>query len=848
MVCFVDDDLVCESFSMSEEIYLLRNQGHDNSAHATTVPPTMSALDRNSSNNHNHGVVLDLHANSEASGSRFENPKWFLQLPSLKPIGLGAMVAYKNSVSLPLSIEKSTFSTSPQSVKGSTTDKVQGFKQHAHTYAHPPSKKTDYPSMPSFTSPQADRADSDQGVRKKNLDSVFHISTAQRSAIEKKLIKHSKSQDPLECLRELSEEIGFEESDVEHLKNILEVSVLAPGLGDIRLVEDTHAWSQEQTRKRGSFEPHITGSVLEDCTKGSLQLMSHGFPPLLMSYCREYWDGSNISPLTDSDRKELMTIFERWDLEDFDVVAFGYSPVPVTVKQIMQPLVTEFSDKSNTEVSSSSFPKVASSKRMNSTRSTSSNTGDKLSTNLISPLLPQATVKTLVFVDPCSEFELKSAGSKGLSKLRDNSKIDDPSLSPNKNMESRTVDSNGVKCSEEITDDSGGIRQQSGLIVDGPEATSPSRETQSKLNRTDVLSVAGPPLVATNSEDTANLGVTASNFDTTRKEGLEVCEDLRPTSVDSMSPLTPPARSHETTNKFEYDSEPCSEHITMISSGSHSISNSGSPANVLANNSIRTKCMTKPRSAGSLATILAVPLSDTALSSVDNNESARSSFVDGGDSASVDSSGNLACNSIGSISVGLMVEEDSLSVDESASSKSLAGHALRVKKSLSLNNVSNLISATGGTVTLLEEICPNREQSIELRSPSRSESICSQTGSSFTNNGVNGGGLSSNSSTNDYRGPLSSGVTGTSDDAPTEDHVKVRGSRLNNLVSLETSPKNMIKKAMSTSHASSSATVIDPLKGKSPKALESALNRSLSEGTDVIYLLDSVCFRRHRRR
>eukprot|EP01041_Mallomonas_annulata_P005454 gene5454-10961_t len=56
--------------------------------------------------------------------------------------------------------------------------------------------------------------------------------------------------------------------------------------------------------------------------------MSHGDPALLLSYCREYWDGDSITPLTAEDRKEVLGVYQRWDLEDFDVVAFGYTPVP----------------------------------------------------------------------------------------------------------------------------------------------------------------------------------------------------------------------------------------------------------------------------------------------------------------------------------------------------------------------------------------------------------------------------------------------------------------------------------------------------------------------------------------
>lgn len=52
----------------------------------------------------------------------------------------------------------------------------------------------------------------------------------------------------------------------------------------------------------------------------------------MLTLPREYWDGKNISPLTADDRNQLLTVYERWDLEDFDVVAFGYTPVPMTVK------------------------------------------------------------------------------------------------------------------------------------------------------------------------------------------------------------------------------------------------------------------------------------------------------------------------------------------------------------------------------------------------------------------------------------------------------------------------------------------------------------------------------------
>jgi hypothetical protein len=42
--------------------------------------------------------------------------------------------------------------------------------------------------------------------------------------------------------------------------------------------------------------------------------------------------GASIAPLTEADRKEVMSIYERWDLEDFDVCAFAYTPVHSQVR------------------------------------------------------------------------------------------------------------------------------------------------------------------------------------------------------------------------------------------------------------------------------------------------------------------------------------------------------------------------------------------------------------------------------------------------------------------------------------------------------------------------------------
>eukprot|EP01034_Spumella_vulgaris_P022405 gene22405-28527_t len=291
MVCFVDDDTVCESFSVTEEMFLLVDSGNvlagDALSGKAEHAPVISAKTKANTDlkiaSNAKGVVLDLHANPEAKGSRFENPLWWRYLSSLKPIGLNSLLTY----SLDHDRHDNTNTTLGQS------------------------------SSPS------------------NKNNTEHAVSAV-TCVEKGLVKHIREGVPMEDLRELSEEIGFNAADVEPFSRMLEVSVLAPGLENAHLLEDTHAWGQEESRRRGSLQPQVRGSVYKDQRGGGLQMMAQGDPSLLLNYCREYWDGSSITPFSHTDRREVLSVYDRWKLEDFDVVAFSYSPIPAGT---LQPLL-----------------------------------------------------------------------------------------------------------------------------------------------------------------------------------------------------------------------------------------------------------------------------------------------------------------------------------------------------------------------------------------------------------------------------------------------------------------------------------------------------------------------------
>lgn len=164
MVCFVDDDVICEDYSVTEEIFLLVS--NENNMESTAAK----------------GTILDLHANPQASGSRFEDPMWWKFLPSLKPIGLNAMLTYSSFVE-----------STRRWPMGSKIEKAM-------------SEKISRNNSPSLLSRSNIAL---KGKLKRN--------NTKRSPtmMEIELVKHIRRTIPLESLVELAEEIGFSSEDLE---------------------------------------------------------------------------------------------------------------------------------------------------------------------------------------------------------------------------------------------------------------------------------------------------------------------------------------------------------------------------------------------------------------------------------------------------------------------------------------------------------------------------------------------------------------------------------------------------------------------------------------------------------
>ena len=324
MVCFVDEDVICEGYSVSEEIFLLNNntqQAKSNKRFPDTAVNTtdsassktrtkLKSIDFSSeeftvhddreetaatttaiTTSQSNGLILDLHANPEAHGSRFENPQWWQYLPNLKPIGLNAMLTYS-----PLGIksEQQNLLAEQNQATALTNQRNANINTPTQTVSEDSEQPSDLLKQPNTIHERSIHKSS------RRIAKMSNKRLNNTSYIEKSLVSHVRESIPLESLRELAEEIGLKNNDCNIFHKVLEMNVIAPGLIDARMAEDTHAWGQEETRRRGSLMTQVRSSLVLDARSEGLQMLSQGDPTLIMHYCSEYWDGVSISPFSSS--------------------------------------------------------------------------------------------------------------------------------------------------------------------------------------------------------------------------------------------------------------------------------------------------------------------------------------------------------------------------------------------------------------------------------------------------------------------------------------------------------------------------------------------------------------------
>ncbi|XP_078793143.1 transmembrane protein 94 isoform X2 [Oryzias latipes] len=75
---------------------------------------------------------------------------------------------------------------------------------------------------------------------------------------------------------------------------------------------------------------HLISLFVRDSSSNSVQMLSHGSADLILEACTDFWDGTDIYPLSGSDRKKILDFYQRACLSGY-CSAFAYKPMQVSL-------------------------------------------------------------------------------------------------------------------------------------------------------------------------------------------------------------------------------------------------------------------------------------------------------------------------------------------------------------------------------------------------------------------------------------------------------------------------------------------------------------------------------------
>ncbi|KAL4241053.1 hypothetical protein ACF0H5_001831 [Mactra antiquata] len=146
------------------------------------------------------------------------------------------------------------------------------------------------------------------------------------------------------CLCALAREIGFSE-------NAMDIFTLEKTLGMYRQVS-AEMTTKERLQRAKSFiqhkipMPNMVSVVLREKVSGTCQLLSQGTADILLSCCTDFWDGKDLSPLTQTERKKILDFYHRTSIGSY-CTAFSYCPVRHSLIGHLSDMYIELPDDSH---------------------------------------------------------------------------------------------------------------------------------------------------------------------------------------------------------------------------------------------------------------------------------------------------------------------------------------------------------------------------------------------------------------------------------------------------------------------------------------------------------------------
>ncbi|XP_052867770.1 transmembrane protein 94 [Anopheles cruzii] len=128
------------------------------------------------------------------------------------------------------------------------------------------------------------------------------------------------------CLCELAKQIGFspQARDIFQLEG--QISSYRHLQPDVVRRDIRFARSLQLTTKVKVPFPHSLSVVMREINNGSLQLLTQGTADIVLDCCDDYWDGHDLQPLTEKERKRAQDFYQRSALTAY-CTAFAYRPL-----------------------------------------------------------------------------------------------------------------------------------------------------------------------------------------------------------------------------------------------------------------------------------------------------------------------------------------------------------------------------------------------------------------------------------------------------------------------------------------------------------------------------------------
>ncbi|XP_050731549.1 transmembrane protein 94-like isoform X3 [Eriocheir sinensis] len=140
------------------------------------------------------------------------------------------------------------------------------------------------------------------------------------------------------CLCELAKQIGFSQQAQQPFVLEHQLSTFRHVPPDMAC-KDRLAKSLMITKLKFPF-PHMVSVLVRDRASRKLELMSQGTADIILDSCTDYWDGHDVCPLTEKDRKKILDFYHRTSLSAY-CTAFSYRPTSCVVGHDLSALYME---------------------------------------------------------------------------------------------------------------------------------------------------------------------------------------------------------------------------------------------------------------------------------------------------------------------------------------------------------------------------------------------------------------------------------------------------------------------------------------------------------------------------